>query len=315
MTACGVVGAGAIGRGAVASLVRAGFPVTVYDLDADAAAQAASAGAACAGSLAELAQASEVVLLALPDTPEIVAALDGGLEEGLRRGSTVIVTSTVSPDTPVELERRLAPAGVDVLDAPVSGGPVKAASGDLAMMVGGPDAVFERRRPVLEALASHLVHVGPTGHGELAKLVNNLMGAVIILGISEGLALAAKAGVDVRRVCEAVSGGSGSSWILREWIPDTAFRGDYERRFSLDLMSKDMGLIAGLAADLEVPVAALELAAATFRSAIDAGYGSHDFSVVAALQARAAGTELPGGPPPTPSEAPSSLTETQHDRC
>ena len=276
MTACGVVGAGAIGRGVVASLVRAGFPVTVYDLDADAAAQAASAGAACAGSLAELAQASEVVLLALPDTPEIVAALDGGLEEGLRRGSTVIVTSTVSPDTPVELERR---------------------------------------RPVLEALASHLVHVGPTGHGELAKLVNNLMGAVIILGISEGLALAAKAGVDVRRVCEAVSGGSGSSWILREWIPDTAFRGDYERRFSLDLMSKDMGLIAGLAADLEVPVAALELAAATFRSAIDAGYGSHDFSVVAALQARAAGTELPGGPPPTPSEPPSSLTETQHDRC
>ncbi len=300
MTACGVVGAGAIGRGFVASLARAGFPVAVYDLDPAAAARAAAAGGSAAGSAAELARISDVVLLALPDTPEILAALDGGLEQGLRRGATLVVTSTVSPGTPLELERRLAPRGVDVLDAPVSGGPAKAAAGELAIMVGGPQSVFESRRPVLEALSSQLVHVGPTGHGEIAKLVNNLMGAVIVVGIAEGLALAAKAGADVGRVCDAVSGGSGSSWILREWIPDTAFRGDYERRFSLDLMGKDMGLIAGLAGELEVPVPALELAAATFERAIAAGYGSHDFSVVAALHAQAAGVELPGGPPPQP---------------
>ena len=303
MTRCGVVGAGAIGRGFVASLVRAGFPVSVYDLDPAAAALATRAGALSAASLSELAQASEVVLLALPDTPEILAALAAGLEAGLQRGATVVVTSTVSPATPLELERRLAPLGVEVLDAPVSGGPAKAAAGELAIMVGGPERVFERRRPVLEALASHLVHVGPTGHGEIAKLVNNLMGAVIVVGIAEGLSLAAKAGTDVRKVCEAVAGGSGSSWILREWIPDTAFRGDYGRRFSLDLMAKDMGLIAGLAAELEVPVPALELAAATFARAIAAGYGDHDFSVVAALQAQAAGAELPGGPPPRPGNA------------
>jgi 3-hydroxyisobutyrate dehydrogenase-like beta-hydroxyacid dehydrogenase len=303
VTACGVVGAGAIGRGIVTSLRRAGFPVAVYDLDPDAAAVATRDGAVASGSLAELAQASEVVLLALPDTPEIVAALDAGLEAGLRRGATVVVTSTVSPETPVELERRLAPLGVDVLDAPVSGGPVKAAAGELAIMVGGPEDVFERRRPVLEALASHLVHVGPIGHGELAKLVNNLMGAVIVVGIAEGLSLAAKAGTDVRRVCEAIAGGSGSSWILREWIPDTAFRGDYERRFSLHLMAKDMGLIAGLADELGVPVPALELAAATFARAIAAGYGEHDFSVVAALHAQAVGVELPGGAPPAPGGA------------
>ena len=266
MTACGVVGAGAIGRGLVASLGRAGFPVSVYDLDPAVAALATRAGAVAAASLSELARASEVVLLALPDTPEIVAALDDGLEQGLRRGATVVVTSTVSPDTPVELERRLAPLGVDVLDAPVSGGPVKAAAGELAIMVGGPKDVFEQRRPVLEALASHLVYVGPTGHGEIAKLVNNLMGAVIVVGIAEGLSLAAKAGADVRTVCEAVAGGSGSSWILQEWIPETAFRGDYERRFSLELMGKDMGLIRALAGELEVPIPALELAAATLRS-------------------------------------------------
>ena len=241
MTACGVVGAGAIGRGFVSSLVRAGFEVAVYDLDPAATARATAGGGSAAGSLTEVAQASDVVLLALPDTPEIMAAVEGGLQEGLRRGSTLVVTSTVSPGTPVELERRLAPLGVDVLDAPVSGGPVKAAAGELAIMVGGSELVFTSRRPVLEALSSHLVYVGPTGHGEIAKLVNNLMGAVIVVGIAEGLALAAKAGADVIRVCEAVAGGSGSSWILREWIPDTVFRGDYERRFSLELMAKGHG--------------------------------------------------------------------------
>jgi 3-hydroxyisobutyrate dehydrogenase-like beta-hydroxyacid dehydrogenase len=294
VTACGVVGAGAIGRGFVSSLVRAGFEVAVYDLDPAATARATAGGGEAAGSLAEVAQASEVVLLALPDTAEIMAAVEGGLQEGLRRGSTLVVTSTVSPGTPVELERRLTPLGVDVLDAPVSGGPVKAAAGELAIMVGGSELVLMSRRPVLEALS---------GHGEIAKLVNNLMGAVIVVGIAEGLALAAKAGADVRRVCEAIAGGSGSSWILREWIPDTVFRGDYERRFSLDLMAKDMGLIADLAEELEVPVPALELAAAEFGRAIAAGYGNHDFSVVAALEAQAAGAELPGGPPPAPGGA------------
>jgi len=151
---------------------------------------------------------------------------------------------------------------------------------------------------VFQTLASHLVHVGPTGHGELAKLVNNLMGAVIAVGIAEGLTLAAKSGADVRAVCDAVSGGSGSSWILREWIPDTVFRGDYARRFSLDLMQKDMRLIRELSRSLEVSTPVLDAAASTFEHAIAEGYGGFDFTVVAALQARDAGVELPGGPAP-----------------
>jgi 3-hydroxyisobutyrate dehydrogenase len=292
VTACGVVGAGAIGRGFAASLVREGFATAVYDVDEMASAAAAS-GATPAASLAELGDASDVVLLAVPDTPEILAALEGGLEAALRPGAVLVVTSTVAPATPRLLERRLAPRGVGVLDAPVSGGPARAAAGTLAMMVGGPEPLFERCRPVLEALSSHLVHVGPTGHGEIAKLVNNLMGAAIVLGIAEGLALAAKSGADVERVCAAVAGGSGSSWILREWIPETVFRGDYERRFSIDLMRKDLRLIETLADELGVPAPALELAAATFERAAAAGHGGRDFSVVARLHAEAAGAALP----------------------
>jgi 3-hydroxyisobutyrate dehydrogenase-like beta-hydroxyacid dehydrogenase len=293
---CGIVGAGAIGRGFVTSLVRAGYPVHVFDLDPDAVTLAVDAGARSAASLEELASLADIVLLAVPDTPQIEGALDGGLASALRPGATLVVTSTVSPSTPVELERRLAPGGVSVLDAPVSGGPVRAAAGELAIMAGGPADVFERCRPVLETLASNLVHVGPTGHGEIAKLVNNLMGAVIAVGIAEGLTLAAKSGADVEAVCDAVAGGSGSSWILREWIPETVFRGDYQRRFSVELMQKDMGLIGALSRSLGVPTPMLELAAATFERAIAEGYGDLDFSVVAPLLARDAGVELPGGP-------------------
>jgi 3-hydroxyisobutyrate dehydrogenase-like beta-hydroxyacid dehydrogenase len=283
----------------VESLVRAGFEVGAYDLDPEALAAAAALGAAAASSPGELAGRSGFLLLALPDSPEIFEAADA-IEGRLRPGSVVLLMSTVARETPVELARRFAPLGVEVLDAPVSGGPVKARAGELAIMVGGSDEGFARCRGVLDALGTHIVHVGPVGHGELAKLVNNLIGVEIVMAISEGLALAAKAGADVERVCEAIDGGSGSSWILREWIPDTVFRGDYARRFSLDLMRKDLRLITELAAGLGVSVEALEPAIRSIERAIDAGYGGSDFSILAPLAAQAAGTELPGGPPPAP---------------
>ena len=199
----------------------------------------------------ELASTCATVLLAVPDTPEIFEALDGpdGLAGGLRPGTTVVVMSTVSPDTPLELGRRLKAQSVGVVDAPVSGGPEAAAEGALAIMVGGDDADVAAVRPVLAALGSHVVHVGPAGHGELAKLVNNLVGAAIAVATAEGLTLAARAGLDIERTREAIVGGSGGSWILEHWLPATAFRGDYRRRFGIDLMCKDLGLIADLATD------------------------------------------------------------------
>jgi 3-hydroxyisobutyrate dehydrogenase-like beta-hydroxyacid dehydrogenase len=176
MTRCGVIGVGAIGRGFVEALLRAGHAVAVFDVDARACEWARERGAVPADSPRALAERAELILLTLPDTGEIRAVLDGdeGLEAGLRPGTTVVVSSTVSPDTPVELERRLAPLGVAVADAPISGGPARAAAGTLAIMVGGEPETVERCRPVLERLG-RVVHVGPVGHGELAKLVNNLM--------------------------------------------------------------------------------------------------------------------------------------------
>jgi 3-hydroxyisobutyrate dehydrogenase-like beta-hydroxyacid dehydrogenase len=289
---CGVLGVGAIGRGFVTSLIRAGFEVAVHDVSAEATAAAEALGASSASSPASLAATSDVLLVAVPDTLEILTAA-ALLEDALRPGTLVLVMSTVAPATPVELGRRLEPRDVTVLDCPVSGGPDRAEAGELAVMVGGSEEGFRRARPVLDALGSQVVHVGPLGHGEIAKLANNLMGAAIVLGIAEGLALAAKAGADVERVCEAVAGGSGSSWILREWIPRTVLAGDYERRFSLDLMCKDMRLIDDLARELGVPIPAGALARETFERAVAAGYGGDDFSRAVALHAEAAGAPLP----------------------
>jgi len=288
----GVLGAGSLGRGFVASLVRAGFETGAYDVSPDARAAAEACGGRIAGSAADLARESDVVVVVLPDTPEIEAAVTE-MEATLRDGSLLLVMSTVAPATVIGLGERLAPRGVDVLDCPVSGGPGRAAAGKLAIMVGGADEPVARAGPVLAALGSSVVHVGPPGHGAITKLANNLMGAVIVQGIAEGLALAAKAGVDVRRAAEAIAGGSGSSWLLREWLPDTLFRDDFAKRFSLDLMCKDMRIVESLARELGVPVPALEVAHAAFARAVDAGHGDEDFSRAIDLHLRTAGAALP----------------------
>ncbi|UGS33812.1 2-(hydroxymethyl)glutarate dehydrogenase [Capillimicrobium parvum] len=293
--ACGVLGAGSIGAGLARRLAARGHEVWAYDLDAARVAQLAPAGVSTAGSARELAQRADVILLALPDTPHILGALDGddGLEAGLRAGHAVLVTSTVDPATPRALAQRLAPLGVDVLDTPISGGPVAAEAGTLAIMVGAAPAAFDRLRPLLESLGAHVVHVGGVGDGEVAKLVNNLMGSVIAIGIAEGLALAAKSGVDVDRVIEAVSGGSGGSWILSEWIPRTVLADRGATHFAVDLMVKDMGLVRRLAEAEGVPLAAGALAERLFTELRDAGHGGSDFSILAAVQAQAAGADLP----------------------
>jgi 3-hydroxyisobutyrate dehydrogenase-like beta-hydroxyacid dehydrogenase len=292
---CGVVGCGSLGRGYVRALRAAGFDVVAFDVDAGALDGAVAEGALSAGTARELAARVDVVLISVPDTPQILAALDGedGLAAGLAPGKVVVITSTVDPSTPVALAERL--QGVHVIDAPMSGGPVRAAAGTLATMVGGSDEAVAAARPVLDAVADRVVHVGPLGHGEIAKLANNVMGIAITLGIADALALAAKAGADVERVREAALAGSGASWILDEWLPRTVLSGDVSPHFALDLMRKDLGLIQAFAAEHEVPVETVALAQEVFDRAAAEGHGGSDFSVVISLQAQRAGALVGGG--------------------
>ena len=137
------------------------------------------------------------------------------------------------------------------------------------------------------------VPVGPIGHGEIAKLANNLMGSVIAVGIAEGLALAAKAGADLDKVREAVAAGSGASWILSDWLPRTVLAGRTDADFAVDLMVKDMDVLHDYAGELGVPMRAGELAREMFTELRDAGHGGHDFSVIVAIFAAEAGAPLP----------------------
>ena len=291
---CGVLGVGALGGAIAARLATEGLEVAAYDLDAERVAALADVGVGAASSPGDLADRSDIVLVVLPDTPEIEAALGGetGLEAGLRDGAALLLVSTVKPATAQDLAHRLAPRGVDVLDTPVSGGPVAARAGALAIMAGGSDAAYARCLPVLETLGRP-VHVGPIGHGEIAKLANNLMGSVTAIGIAEGLALAAKAGADLDKVREAIAGGSGASWILSDWLPRTVLAGRTHADFAVELMVKDMDLLEDYARELGVPLRAAELARETFTELRDAGHGGHDFSVIVAISAAEAGAPLP----------------------
>jgi 3-hydroxyisobutyrate dehydrogenase-like beta-hydroxyacid dehydrogenase len=290
----GVLGAGSIGGSAAARLASAGVEVATFDIDAERVAALAADGVAAAGSARELAEGAEAIFLALPNTPHIESALAGadGLRAGLREGTLVMLLSTIDPDEARRLGAELAGAGAELLDTPVSGGPVAARAGELTIMAGGSEEAFARAKPLLDLLSNHLVHVGPLGAGETAKLVNNLMGSVIVLGIAEGVALAAKAGLDVERTLEAIAGASGSSWILDTWIPRTILKDPSQTHFAVELMAKDMGLVRELAEENGVELEAGALAEKTFTALRDQGDGGRDFSILLARRAEAAGASL-----------------------
>ncbi len=294
MARVGVLGSGSIGGSTAARLASQGIEVAAFDIDAERVAALGADGVAAAGSARELAEGAEVIFLALPNTPHIESALAGedGLRAGLGEGTLVCLLSTIDPAEARRVGAELAEAGAELLDTPVSGGPVAARAGELTIMAGGTDAAFARAKPLLELLSDHLVHVGPLGAGETAKLVNNLMGSVIVLGIAEGVALAAKAGLDVERTLEAIAGASGSSWILDTWIPRTILADPSQTHFAVELMAKDMGLVRELAEANGVPLEAGALAEKTFTELRDSGDGGRDFSILLARRAEAAGADL-----------------------
>ena len=181
------------------------------------------------GSPAEAADGAEVVCSIVPDSPEVTAVVDSVLKTAAR-GTVIVEMSTISPATARELAARCAEAGVDYLDCPVSGGPVGAEAGTLAIWVGGDPAAMERARPVLEVIgrADRVRHCGAVGAGLAVKLANNFLGAVNAAASAEALALAREAGVDPALVVEAVNDGTGANWQLANLFPRKVLRGDFE---------------------------------------------------------------------------------------
>jgi len=277
----GFVGAGLMGTPMVRRLIEAGHDVTVSSRDP---ARLADTGWRVVGSPEEAADGAEVVCSIVPDSPEVTAVVDSVLKTAAA-GTVIVEMSTISPVTARHLAARCAEAGVDYLDCPVSGGPVGAEAGTLAIWVGGDPAAMERARPVLEVLgrADRVRHCGAVGAGLAVKLANNFLGAVNAAASAEALALAREAGVDPALVVEGVSDGTGANWQLANLFPRKVLRGDFEPGFRITHMAKDLRIAAEVAAEYGLDLPELELARARLDEARARFGDDRDYGAVARL--------------------------------
>ncbi|WP_445005463.1 NAD(P)-dependent oxidoreductase [Halomonas mongoliensis] len=237
-----VIGLGNMGRGMALTLQRAGFRVQGTDVAAQARERLAAEGLSVAAP--DALAPTDVYLLSLPTSAQVQEVLEKrpGLLTLARAGSLIIDTSTSDPSESRQMAKRVMAAGLEWLDAPVSGGPSGAHSGQLGMLVGGKLATLERARPLLEALAAKITHVGAAGSGHVVKLANNYLCAAHLLTTAEAVALASSAGVDPAACLEGLNSGSGRSAVSEVNFPRWVLSGRFDSGFSMGLMRKDLRL-------------------------------------------------------------------------
>jgi 3-hydroxyisobutyrate dehydrogenase len=289
----GFLGLGTMGAAMAANLTRAGFGVTAWNRTPGRAPELDELGAVRAATPAEVATASDVVVICVSDTPDVEAVLFGedGLSSGSRPDLLVIDCSTISPGATRDFATRLSAQGVAMVDAPVSGGSEGAQTATLTIIVGGEPSDVERARPVLAALGKTITHVGPIGSGQAVKAVNQVILAGTYLGVAEGIVLAMKSGLDVDQVVEALGGGAAQSWVLAN-RSGRMIANDYPLGFKVALHRKDLGIALELARELGADLPVAGLAAELETSLIGDGHAEDDMSALArAIRARSG---LPG---------------------
>ncbi len=285
-TMVGFIGIGQMGIHMSRKILEAGHELVVHDINEDAATPLVEEGAAWAESPAAVARACRVVITCLP-TPQSVqdAALgENGLHLGWRAGDVYIDMSTNAPGTVRLIAEAAAPLGVKVLDAPVSGGTRGAEQGTLTIMVGGDPAVLEEARPVLEPMANRIFHLGDVGCGNVAKLVNNMIGLACNSICAEGFVLGVKAGIDPQALYDLLAISTADNWSLRQY-PRTVFKGDFAPGFKISLAHKDINLALGLGQEYGVPLPVAEIVKEDLAGAIKDGRGDQGVdSVILSLE-------------------------------
>ncbi len=237
----GLVGLGIMGRPMGRNLLRAGYELVVHDVNRDAVAELAAEGARPATSSREVAAGCDTLITMLPDSPEVQEAYLGpdGAFEALRPGWLAIDMSSIAPRVARELSARAESAGAEMLDAPVSGGDKGAIAGTLSIMVGGPEDTFHRAMPIFEVLGKTIVHVGPAGAGQVVKVCNQVVVAVVIEAIAEALVLGSKAGVEPDRILDVLQGGLAATKVA-ELRRTNLLEGHFEPGFRTRLHLKDL---------------------------------------------------------------------------
>jgi 3-hydroxyisobutyrate dehydrogenase-like beta-hydroxyacid dehydrogenase len=298
----GFIGVGNMGNPMAGNVLKAGFPMTVFDKNPQAMANLVGAGAKGATSAPEVVERSEVVLTCLPASPDVEALYlePGGLVERARPDMILIDLSSVLPSTPRRIEPRARERSVHFLEAPVSGGVSGARAATLAIMVGGDPQILERVRPLLEAIGPNIFSVGPVGAGNTVKAINNMMACVNSLAMMEGLALGVKAGLDPMTIYEVVKASSGGSKALERILTAIVPR-NFQPGFKVQLMNKDLETFNTIAKELHVPVSFSNVAQRYQQAAMAAGLADQDTSVVMTIIERLAAMTVSRPEPPAPS--------------
>lgn len=287
-TTVGVIGLGSMGLGMAQTLATKGFRTLGFDLSADRRKLAEDAGVLPQSTIADLVAASAFLVFSLPTAQDVRSVVEGHL--ALLKGKTgqrviIIDTSTSEPDVSRDLAKRLEALGHGFLDAPVSGGPAGAASGKLTMMIGGSEEDLALARPVIEAMAAKALHVGPSGAGNVAKLVNNLLAAAHMITTSEGLKLALAAGIDPEAALRVVNAASGKSMISEVHFPTWVMSDRFDSGFSMGLMRKDVRLAKKLADSTGAQLPLAEQVASLWAGSTELA-DSDDFTRMGAFKAK-----------------------------
>jgi 3-hydroxyisobutyrate dehydrogenase-like beta-hydroxyacid dehydrogenase len=286
----GFVGTGIMGEPMARNLMKAGFKLTVWNRTQSKTDGLAELGATVAESPAAVAAASEITFSCVSDSPDAEAVLlgPGGVIEGALPNAIAVDCSTISPEVARRIGVALGERGVLLLDAPVSGGDVGAKAGTLAIMVGGEAAAFDRALPALQAVGKTIVHVGPSGAGQVVKLCNQVAGGLHLLAMAEAINLCRRAGVDPSKMLEVVSAGAAGSWMLSNLGP-RAVAGDFAPGFMVDLMQKDLRLVLETSAATNTPLPGSALVNQVLRTLQSRGRGSEGTQAIVDAVALLAG--------------------------
>jgi putative dehydrogenase len=274
----GLIGLGAMGSGMAQSLRRAGFSLQVFDVRPGAAEAFAQGGGTACASAAELARSTDVVVSVVVNAAQTEDLLfgSGGVAAAMRKGSVFVMCSTVDPNWSMALEGRLAELGLLYLDAPISGGAAKAASGEMTMMTAGRPEAYDQCGAVLAAMAAKVYRLGDrAGAGSKVKIINQLLAGVHIAAAAEAMALGLREGVDPAALYEVITHSAGNSWMFENRMPHV-LAADYTPLSAVDIFVKDLGLVLDLARASKFPLPLSSTAHQMFMQASTAGFAKED---------------------------------------
>lgn len=289
----GFIGLGLMGKPMAGHLVKAGFDVYVYNRSRAAVDELAKLGAHAANSAADVAKHADIIMLCLPDSPDVEAMVLGedGLASHAKPGAIIIDHSTIKPATARKVAEAIASRGLFFLDAPISGGQIGAEKGTLTIMVGGDAAALEKATPALQAYGKAITHIGASGAGQIAKCCNQMMVAAQMSAMAELLILARKADVDPRKVVQAIKGGAAQCWALDN-KPQLLFAGNRQPGFKAYMQVKDMGIVMETAKELDMPLPVTTETSRMYQQMIELGMKDLDNSAIVGVMEHQAGVDL-----------------------